>query len=208
MRYQSGIQLLLIIIAIAIVIFIVKPEINKISQKQDQLAEFNSAINKADKYNRALQEKVDKANSFPESDLVALNRFLPVSIDPVVVARDLTNIVEVNNMILQDVEIGEVSGQNIELNNSPAAYVRGQAEALQSQNNTIEHGIKRDLITQKFLLKTIGSYESMKGLLRSIESNSYPLTITEISFSSEENAEDSILFSYMIEVQTYALPVE
>ena len=201
MGFQAGIQAILIIIAVIVVTTVIRPELDEIQVKQDNLAELNDAINKADTYNRSLAEKLNRANSTPQADLVSLNRFLPNSIDSSRVARDLENIVKGNGLLLQDITISELEAINVDGENASADVTPG---VVISGGDALRGEIRRDLVTQVFSVEAIGTYQNMKEMLRAIERNAYPLRLNNMEFVSE-NEEGSVLFLYKLELQAFAL---
>ena len=190
MRFQAGLQIVLIILSIVIVMTIIRPELDKITVVQNEISKSNDAVAKADQYNRHLQQMIDKAESIPRADQVALDRFLPSEIDRIEVARDIENIVSQNGLLLQ-----KVSGENsveVTVANDPVAGP-GSSLAVEAQ---------RSLVAQNFSVSVIGTYENMKNMLRDIERNAYPLRVVSLSFSTDA---ESLLYTFSLELQTFAM---
>lgn len=199
MRFQASIQILLVVISVAIVMTVVRPEFSEIQVMQDQLAEYNNALDKADQYNRALQEKISQANNLPNADLIALDRYVPDRVDIVQVSRDVVNIVEGSGLLLLDVEVGDASSVTVETANGAPQGAR--------TGGSLEEEARRQLAVQPFTIEAIGTYTNMKSLLQAIEQNAYPMRITDISFTNQSES-NSQLLSYTIDVETYALNVQ
>ncbi|MEZ4200287.1 MAG: hypothetical protein R3B69_01635 [Candidatus Paceibacterota bacterium] len=197
MRFQASIQILLIVISVAIIMTVLRPEFSEIQAMQDQLAEYNNALDKADQYNRALQEKISQANNLPNTDLAALDQYVPNRVDIVRVSRDVVNIVEGSGLLLIDVEVGESSSVTVENANA------GVSQSART-GGSLEEEAKRQLAVQPFTIEAIGTYTNMKSLLRAVEQNAYPMRIVGISFTNQSES-DSRLLSYTIDVETYAL---
>jgi len=176
---------------------VLRPEFSEIQAMQDQLAEYNNALDKADQYNRALQEKISQANNLPNTDLAALDQYVPNRVDIVRVSRDVVNIVEGSGLLLIDVEVGESSSVTVENANA------GVSQSART-GGSLEEEAKRQLAVQPFTIEAIGTYTNMKSLLRAVEQNAYPMRIVGISFTNQSES-DSRLLSYTIDVETYAL---
>lgn len=197
MRYQAGIQIILIIISVVIIYVVIKPKFQEISINQNETAKFNDAVAKANDYNSRLQELIARANSMPRADRLALDRFLPEVINPTVVARDITNIVEKNGLILLDISAGELV--IVSVNNG------GESQTDDGQlvtEDILTREARNQMNSQLFTLGAVGTYEQMKNMLNDIERNAYPLKLVKLSFDARE---DSILYRYSIELETYSL---
>ena len=194
MRFQAGIQIFLIIVAVIIVFTVIKPEFEKIQDTQNSVAEINDAIKKADPYLESLKDKIGKAESFPQSDLVSLNRFIPETVDTVKVARDIEVIIAESGLLLQNVKIGD---------GIPVNVVNGQARNRSANTgDTEDSGLTKGLQSYVFTIDAIGSYERMKIMLEALERNAYPLQLTKFEFASENG---SILHSFKLELRTFSL---
>ena len=132
--------------------------------------------------------------------MAALDRFLPEAIDTTAVARDISNIVKNNNMLLLDITESEPTavsttvGQKFEFDsteNIPAGAFYGDVGPVSS-----------GLVAQQFTLSVVGNYDDMKSMLEDFERNIYPLRVIEFGF----DAADSDLLSYTVILETYSLP--
>lgn len=195
MRYQAGIQIGLIIVAIIIIVTVIKPKFTVISEKQDEMAILKDKIEKVDRHLQALEEKINRANQISREDMQELNTYVPNRIDSLAVARDLSNMVKDNGLLLQDVSVGESSMVTVAAN---SAQANEGPMSLAAQ-------AKRDLTTQEFKVEMIGTYERMKEVIKAIEENAYPLRITALEFANTVSDTNALLFTYKITVHAYAL---
>lgn len=191
MGFQVGIQLILVVISVALVMSFVKPKLEEIEAKQVEINTFTEAINRASDYNQVVKEKVNRVNNFPRADQVSLDRFLPETIDGVAVSRDIENIIKSNQMLLVDMEMGLVSPVLVSTGRSADDEVASLAEEAQ-----------RNVVSQRFQVSVIGTYENMKKMLGDFERNAYPLRLVNLSFSASPN---SNLNSFSFELEAIAI---
>lgn len=197
MRYQAGIQIILIIISVVIIYMVIKPKFEEIAANQNETSKYNDAIEKANDYNAKLQELIARANSMPRTDRLALDRFLPESINTTLVARDITNIVERNGLILLDITAGELVTVSVNSSGEPMSE-DGQLVI----EDVLTREARNQMNSQVFSLGAVGTYEQMKQMLGDFERNAYPLRLVKFGFDARE---DSILYRYSIDLETYSL---
>ena len=212
MRFQAGIQIVLILISVVIIMTVIRPELDKIRSKQNELAKFNDAIEKAGAYNETLQAKINQADNILTSDLAALDRFLPDAIDPVKVARDLENIILTNELSLQSITVGEVTAVTVSNLDKEEMFMMDDTgvAVYDEEGSASKRGL--GLVSQTLALSVAGTYEQMKYMLRDIERNSYPLRLTKFGFAVEDDSsdeellvDDQPLYTYTLEFEVYAL---
>ena len=155
MRYQAGIQIILIIISIVIIYMVIKPKFEEIAVSQDETAKYNDAVNKANEYNAKLQELISRANSMPRTDQVDLDKFLPKEINPTVVARDITNIVEKNGLVMLDITAGNLVSVTVD---NTAMTDTGE-EGMVVFEDALSREARNQMNSQIFTLNAVGGYE-------------------------------------------------
>lgn len=205
MRFQLGIQITLLVVALIIAFSVVKPKIDSISIDQNEVAGYKAAIENIGRYNQHLQTLVNQANALSSYDRSVLERYLPKEIDATLVASDISNIVSRNRLLLLDIVPGEVlpvtvysaDGQVVET----SAYDPNTG-ALMSDGSF--GGQDDSLMVQQFEVEVVGTYEQMKAMLSDLERNAYPLKIVEFEFELEEV--NASLVQYSLLLETYALP--
>lgn len=205
MRFQAGIQILLLIIAVVIAFSVIKPKIEAISTDQSEVASYRAAIENIGRYNQQLQTLINQANALSAYDRAVLWRYLPEEIDATLVASDISNIVSQNRLLLLDVVPADVDLVTAETfdPNSPD----GIAMAPVDPTGVVlegEAGLPKGmLVSQQFQVEVVGTYEQMKAMMRDFERNAYPLKLVNFEFALEE--EGSGLVQYSLLLETYAL---
>lgn len=206
MRFQAGIQIILLITAVVIVFTVIKPKFEAISQTQSEVVSYRTAVENIGQYNARLQSLMNEASSIPAEDLAALYRYLPEAIDAVAVGRDIYNIVASHDMLLIDVVPGEV--QEVVTDNVATATVSdpGMSDPAMTGDTGafVTNSRSLKVMSSTFDVSMVGSYEDMKAVLQDIEKNDYPLRVKELSFDVSD-AEDTDLVEYSMVLETYSL---
>lgn len=201
MRFQAGIQVILLITAAVIVFTVIKPKFESIKATQAEVASYQNAVNNIGEYNSRLETLMNEADSISSENLEALYRYLPEEVDAVAVGRDIDNIADENNMLLVDVVAEEPKLVVTEL---PQADVA--ATELDPAFDTGMEGASapaRVLVAHRFQVQLVGSYDSLKSMLGDLERNNYPLRVIQLSFSTEESSGG--LAEYALVLETYSL---
>lgn len=208
MRFQLGIQLLLIVVAVAIVFGVIKPKLASISVEQNEVVSYRSALENIGRYNQRLQTLLNQANSMSASDRRDLFEYLPEEIDITAVSGDIYGIVERNRLLVIDISFDELTPITVVAPEGALIDPFGNSGGIDSSQSIIgELGeVETGLYSQKFKVSVVGSYEQIKNLLKDFEKNSYPLRIVELSFSNEVSNEIAGLTQYLITLETYSLP--
>lgn len=198
MRFQAGIQITLLVVAVIIAFSVVKPKIEAIRDDQNEVASYRTAIENIGQYNQQLQSLTNQANALSAYDRAVLWRYLPEAVDATMVASDITNIVSQNRMLLLDVIPNPVTTVTTDVTDgsSTAADTGVVAEG--------DRSLKGALLAQRFQVEVVGTYDQMKALLRDLERNAYPLRLVEFKFDLE--GESSNLVQYSLLLETYAMP--
>lgn len=204
MRFQAGIQILLIVISLVIVFTVIKPKFDDISYQQNEMITYQSALNNIGQYNQRLQTLINQAKAMNEEERSSLMRYLPEEIDAVAVGRDIVNIAEQNGLLLMEIE---PSPATLITTSMPDQTVVDPSSAEMEGSVTEGDGTSSSknggLYGQKYKLSVVGGYDSMKDFLKDIERNAYPLRLVEFSF--EINEEPGQLQKYEMTLETYAL---
>lgn len=204
MRFQAGIQITLLIVAIIIAFSVIKPKIESIRADQGEVASYREAIENIGLYNQRLQSLINQANSLSAYDRSVLLRYLPEEVDATLVASDISNIVSANRLLLLDiipdlpeavtVETGEV------INDPNAVAMEPTVGVVVDGSVTAPEGV---LMAQQFKVEVVGTYDQMKAMLKDFERNAYPLRLVEFEFELEEG--NSNLVQYSLILETYSL---
>ena len=183
-------QIALIIVAIILIVSFIQPTMASIGEIQDELFEVNDAISKIELFNDELQSKLLTIESIPQSDIDALDTFLPTEVDVLGVMADIAF-------------IADSAGVTIE------TLSNDQAEENSSTNSS---DVKNNLHNSvAFALTITGGYQSFKDFLTLTEYNDYPLHVTSIEIGrvnsdSSANGEGEDI-SNTTSNQTYSLTI-
>ncbi len=214
MRFQAGIQIILLITAVVIVFTVIKPKFETISQSQAEAVAYKTALDNIGQYNARLQDLMNQASAISADDLAALYRYLPEKIDAVEVGRDIANIATDNGLLLLDVSPEDAEAVETEIDAAAAPAdptMSGDAAMIDptmpgDPNAFVESSARTrelSLSSQTFDVKAIGSYDDMKAMLQDLERNDYPLQVVEFSFVTDEEGGD--LMEYTLVLRTYSL---
>jgi hypothetical protein len=155
------IQLFMIVLAVAIVLLYIQPTIQTIRATQDQAAVYQSELNRVTEVNDILRGHSNAINTLPLSDVQALERYIPTTIDEIAVMRDLQLIVNEANVKLIALEYG-----------GPVQLTAGDGSAVVETETS-----SKELVPVSFTLGVETSYDGLKTLLRALEVNNYQLTV-------------------------------
>ncbi|MCA9361360.1 hypothetical protein KC845_02260 [Candidatus Kaiserbacteria bacterium] len=198
MRNTAVTQVALIIISVVIIVSYIRPTFANIRVVQDEIYEYADATEKANQFNTRLQQLLLRESEFSNADIKALETFLPSKIEPFAVMDDVQILVEKNGGKVVDMTAGEVILPNPDVDFDD--YYDEQAVTANK------------FVSQTFELSMISDYQGFIGFLRDLESTSYILEITNLSFGSDaEQAKqfdvganpDEIEFELIL--KTYAL---
>lgn len=210
MRFQAGIQIILIVTAVVIVFAVIKPKFDSIQQTQAEALSYQRAVDNIGQYNVRLQELTNQAKAISAEDLSALYRYLPEKVDTVAVGRDIYNIADKNGLLLLEVVAKEGAEVVTETEAAPLVdpSVMNEGDPTMGTDGGIfmEGQPARQssvLMSHSFQVEVIGTYDSMKSMLVDIEKNDYPLRVVEFSFTVDE--ENSDLIEYSLLLETYSL---
>ncbi|MBI2046297.1 MAG: type 4a pilus biogenesis protein PilO [Parcubacteria group bacterium] len=103
MRYF--IPIILIIAAIGVFFWLIDPLYKEIGTLGQQVASFNSALEKSKELQAVRDELLSKYNSFAATDLERLEKMLPDNVDNVRLIMDINNIAARYNMSLKNTKI-------------------------------------------------------------------------------------------------------
>lgn len=206
MRFQLGIQILLLTIAVVIAFGVIKPKFESINTTQNEIVSYKDAIENIGRYNQLLQTLLNQYSALSASDKEALMRYLPESIDVAAVSRDIANIVDRNNLLLLEIDFDQLTPVTA-TNPTEGAVVDPylvESTGIDESGQPIGNSDLANLYYQRFNVTAVGSYDQMKKMLKDFESNNYPLRLVAFDFSVEDAKSD--LIQYTLTLETYALP--
>jgi len=189
-------QISMIVIAITIGVLYINPTLKEIKITQADSLAYTEEISKVSAVNNALADKIAYIDNLSLANKQALLKYLPDKIDEVSVLKDLKSI---------------LSMQSIEPKTLIYKGTVDQKETVDSfddSNNSPNLGF----ITYQFEITADITYTDLKGLLKALEINNYPLSVTALTINPSENgflAVDISLatFSRQLEINTVSVPV-
>jgi hypothetical protein len=179
------IQLFMVVLAVAIVLLYIQPTIEIIRNTQDQAAIYQSELNRVNEVNDILRRHSNTINTLPLSDVQALERYIPSTIDEIAVMRDLQLIVNEVNVKLLALEYG-----------GPEQVAGGDGSAV-----VVSETPSKALVPISFSLGVETSYDGLKTLLRALEVNNYQLTIAGADITPSPEG----ILTVNLDLVTYAL---
>lgn len=174
----------MVILAVAIVLLYIQPTIEIIRATQDQTAVYQNELSRVTEVNDMLQAHTNTINTLPLSDVQALERYLPTTIDEIAVMRDLRLLVNEVGVTLTGLEYGGVV-----------------TTATDNSTETASSPSASRLVPLSFGLAVETSYEGLKSLLRALEVNNYQLSIASADIAPGDND----LLAVNLDLVAYAL---
>lgn len=150
-------QIFMIVIAIVIVFIYIKPTFEKIRETQETTAVYIAESDKVSDVNLLLKNKINTVNGVSSADMAALNRYMPDSVDNVVVMKDILAIFTALKLPLLSISAGSVAGA------------------------ATDPGVR--LVPHTFSVTSQMSYSDVKRLLHALEVNDYLLQIDSLNLT-------------------------
>jgi len=159
-------QFVAIGIAIAIVMFFVRPTFNETGVIQNDIQQYATARAQVSETNQILSSRVSELNAVSIPDRRSLATYMPTQLDEIAVLRDLENIVDVAGVVFTALEF---SGE----------WTDDSQEARLGQQELLPIGYSFDL-------QITGSYNRIKDFMSLLEQNNYPLHVYSLDISTLE----------------------
>ncbi len=150
-------QVLMIIISVVIVFLYIKPTFAKIRTTQETTSAYIEESKKVSDVNLLLKNQVAIVDGVSSADAVALKRYMPDSVDDVVVMKDLLGIFAALKLPLNSIGGGGASSEVVEKGTT--------------------------LIPHTFTISSTVSYVDLKRILRALEVNNYLLQVDSLNIS-------------------------
>ncbi len=157
-------QLLLFISAFTAIFFYVRPEFSVVRERQDLLAHYAEAIDEATQLRNIIQDLDNEKSNLPVSGIESVLTYLPLSdLDVVSIKRDLISYIEMTNLSFERID---------------------HFNRAQNVDNY------EDVTGDSLNIHVVGDYADIKNFVFLLESNNYPLRITEMSMRREDDGDD------------------
>lgn len=161
-------QLVMFILAGAIIFTYVQPTFQSIGQIQDDIAVYKEEREKVQMVNERLDQLVERQSLVSSTEQAELFTYVPDEVDPIIIQRDLVQIAELSGAIFEDVSY-----------ESGGSSQRGGdgSDTIASVSGVTAHS---------FSLAVSGTYGQTLELLSLLERNKYPLEVTALELSPVE----------------------
>ena len=174
-------QIILLGLAAGIGYFYVYPTVLTIGSLQDQIADYEAEQDRIASVNTMLNSLLQESNTISAANRQKLDVYLPRSVDTIAVSRTVQAIIEQSGVIVSSVETAGLP-----------------PEASQNPADTL---IISDPVSFDMSFTVSGTYEQIKGLLRLLEQNDFPLEVTALAL----RATNGSFLEAEVTVRTYQL---
>lgn len=191
-------QILIIGLSVAVIFLYIQPKLVELRGLQAEVREYDNAVKNATEFTNLLRSQLNLINNIAPAQERALEVFLPRTVDPVVISRDLQTIAQRNSMLVQSISYAEsISEEPVRAVQSPSV------DPVEAELQQAEPSLVRTPLT----ITVQGTYDSFLTFLRSLEANIYPLRTVEVGLEFVEPSEE--LAALITDpVGTYTVTVE
>ena len=173
---------IIVIVAAGLVFFkLTDPMLAKVDELKVEKAKLDEGLKNARELRTVLDALLATRNSFNQSDLDRLGKFLPDNVDNVRLIIDINNIARPYNMTIRNLRI-------------KADEDKGEASVIEGGER-----LNKGAVTLGFSVS--GSYENIQPFLEDLAKSLRLVDISAVTFSSNEKN----LYDYSVEIQTYWL---
>ncbi len=177
------IQLAMVLLAVAILLLYIRPTITEVRAVQDQIAVYENELTRVTDVNTRLSEHTSAINKLPLTDVQALERYLPNSLDEINIMRDLQAIAAEIGVTVGSIDFGGKQTQS-------------QSEGEEPTNQTLT-GIE----SISFSFSGESDYDTLKNFLRALEVNNYQFAVDSLEVTPSQEG----LLSFELNVLVYVL---
>jgi hypothetical protein len=172
-------QIVFLVLAIGIIVTNVHPQFLRVGELQDTTETYRQELTKVSDVNTELERRIRVMESIAEVDSERLQNYLPDTVDPIQVQRDLVLITRESGALYVEASAGDEFDMS--------AFFGADVDSA-----TLPLG-------QEFSLQVEGTYQQVKRLLTLLEQNHYPLHVYDLAISPVEGgflSLDLILVTY------------
>lgn len=201
MGFKNTSSLTIIVAAILLAVFYIRPALTTVGELQDKIFVFKDNADKATEVNARLQELQNEIANLRQSDVIALETYLPTDADMLQVMYDVESIAQSSGLTVTEitaVETEETStAQSTDFTNLDISVEeRAMLESLQTVDNA------------DVAVMLTGRYANFKQFLEQITVNQYPLDIIRLQFGADEGTAAGEInvseLNYSLVLRTYA----
>lgn len=189
--FNKPASIITILAAVLLIAFYLRPAIGDISELQDEIFVFKDNADKISEVNTRLNQLASDMDSLRQSDMLALETYLPDQVDSLQVMYDIETLAQLSN--LNVISLSSVATEDQEALAEELQF-EGDTEAASSSVRLNENTNSTD-----FSLTAAGSYTSLKAFLERVTNNYYPLDIVSLEFETPEEGP----IQYQFTIRTY-----
>lgn len=178
------------VLSVAIIIAYIQPALSKIAVTQQEVATYDEIIEKAAELNAALNSLVQTEATFRNSDVNALEIFLPAVLDELQVMADIAN-------------IATLSGVNLSSLAAPGTEGNATRGEVVVDGQVVIDTVRTN--THDFQVEVSGQYENFKNFLVNLNQNKYVLDVSLLEFGGSETSDSE---SGALAAGTYSLTLQ
>lgn len=198
MGFKNTSAMAIIVAALLLGFFYIQPTFEAIGEIQDEIFVYKDSADKATEVNSQLNQLLGEIDSLRQSDVLALETYLPTAVGRLQVMYDVETLAQRSGLTIAEIftlETEDVGGLQAEDIANLDIDPEEQAALLSLQQ--VEH-----VDTQ---VTVRGSYTNLKRFLDSLAANQYPLEVVSLEFSSESEVEQVVgPQSYTLVLRSYA----
>ncbi len=184
MSRSFTVQILLILVAVMILVFFIKPTVEEIRSIQDKHVVYEQETVRIQGVNDVLNSHIATIEAVSLTDTQALERYIPTQLDEVSVLRDLQTILDMQGVVTDTL-----------------AYVGPVDLATSDETGEVVAGV---VPAGDFSIDITVSYPQLKDLLAAFEINAYPLEVMELAIDPIE----ADILNVKMQLRAYALTVK
>lgn len=188
----------IIVAALLLGFFYIHPTFEAMGEIQDEIFVYKDSADKATEVNSRLNQLLGEIDALRQSDVLALETYLPTTVDKLQVMYDVETLAQRSGLAIAEIftiETEDVGGLQAEDIANLDIDPEEQAALLSLQQ--VEHTDTQVTVR--------GSYANFKRFLDSFAANQYPLEIVSLEFSSESEVEQVVgPQSYTLVLRSYA----
>ena len=183
--------IIFIILAGSIFFLYTKPAYDQVQERQEKIAQYDQALEKAAQLTQLKQSLLSKYNAFDPINVDRLQKMLPDHVDNIGLILDLNNLASQHGMSLENVDVTN-AGATATDSSSPSATIGSS---------------QQDYDSLELRFTTHSSYENFERFLRDLEASLRIVDLMSLDISRDSGAipGSAPLYKYQITIKTYWL---
>lgn len=190
--FKKSASIITILAAILLIALYIRPTLADVSDLQDEIFVYKDNADKISEINNRLNQLASDMGSLRQSDMLALETYLPDQVDSLQVMYDIESLAKLSN--LEVVAIASVTAEESEALAEELSFEADTdlaSSSIRLNENTTAHD---------FNLTVAGDYNNLKTFLGRLANNHYPLDIVSLEFTRPEDSQPT----YDFIIRTYS----